>query len=109
MDDDTAVGCAIATVSESILNVSDLLVDDRINPASAVTAIARIANAEYIQARINHPAEQQGFQRAGYKIAQPAWGTFMVKPLTSDVTTEAARRLYGIGTERFLISWLDTT
>ncbi|MBF8285124.1 MAG: hypothetical protein HW378_4039, partial [Anaerolineales bacterium] len=29
--------------------------------------------------------------------------------LTSDVTTEAARRLYGIGTERFLISWLDTT
>jgi len=33
----------------------------------------------------------------------------MVKSLTPDVTVEDARRLLGIGTDRFLISWLDMT
>lgn len=33
----------------------------------------------------------------------------MVKPLAAEVTAEDARRLFGIGTDRFLISWLDTT
>lgn len=33
----------------------------------------------------------------------------MMKPLVSDVTVEDARRLFGIGSDRFLISWLDTT
>ena len=38
-----------------------------------------------------------------------SWGAFMIKPLTSQVTVEDARRLFGIGTDRFLISWLDLT
>jgi hypothetical protein len=33
----------------------------------------------------------------------------MVKPLVPEVTAEDARRAFGIGTDRFLISWLDTT
>jgi hypothetical protein len=33
----------------------------------------------------------------------------MVKPLIPEVTVEDARRLFGIGTDQFLISWLDTT
>jgi hypothetical protein len=33
----------------------------------------------------------------------------MVKPLIPDVTIEDARRLFGIDTNRFLISWLDVT
>jgi GNAT superfamily N-acetyltransferase len=109
MDGDIAVGCAVASASESILNVSDLLLKDGIDPVAAVTAIARAVEAEYLQVRINHPAEARSFERAGFQMAQPAWGTFMVKPLVSKVTSEDARRLFGIGTDRFLISWLDTT
>jgi hypothetical protein len=33
----------------------------------------------------------------------------MVKSLDPSVTVEDARRLFGIGIDRFLISWLDTT
>lgn len=89
---------------EFILNVSDLLLKNGANPVAAVVAIARAANAEYLQVRLNHPAEARSFARAGFQMAQPAWGTFMVKPLTTDVTTEDARRLLGIGTAQFLIS-----
>jgi hypothetical protein len=33
----------------------------------------------------------------------------MVKLLVPEVSAEDARRLFGIGTDRFLISWLDVT
>jgi hypothetical protein len=33
----------------------------------------------------------------------------MIKPLVPGVSVDDARRLLGIGTDRFLISWLDTT
>jgi len=48
-------------------------------------------------------------RQAGYPPAQPGWGAFMLKPLASDVTVEDARRLFGIGSERFLISDMDVT
>lgn len=31
----------------------------------------------------------------------------MIKPLTSEVTVEDERHLFGIGKDWFLISWLD--
>jgi len=108
-DGDSLVGYAIAAFSESILKVSDLLIDMRYDPASTLAAILRTVNAKYIQARINHHAEQRSFRSAGFQIAQPAWGTFMMKPLLSDMTIANAQRLLGIGTEAFLISGLDIT
>jgi hypothetical protein len=33
----------------------------------------------------------------------------MVKPLIPKVTADDARRHFGIGTDRFLVSWLDVT
>lgn len=33
----------------------------------------------------------------------------MMKPLVSEVTIEDAHQLFAIGTDQFLISWLDTT
>jgi GNAT superfamily N-acetyltransferase len=109
LEGDSPVGYAIATLSGSILKVSDLLLDVRFDPALALAAIGRMVNAEYIQARINHPAERGSFRNAGFQITQPAWGTFMVKSLLPDMTIAGARRLFGIGTELFLISWLDIT
>ncbi len=41
-------------------------------------------------------------------ITCPALG-FFVKPLVFEVTIEDTRRLFGIGTDQFLISWLDET
>jgi len=33
----------------------------------------------------------------------------MMKPLVPNMTVEDARRSFGIGTDRFLILWFDTT
>jgi hypothetical protein len=33
----------------------------------------------------------------------------MIKPLIPGVTVDDARQLFGIGKDRFLISWLDVT
>ncbi len=33
----------------------------------------------------------------------------MLKPILPGMTVEDARRLFAIGTDRFLISWLDIT
>jgi hypothetical protein len=42
-------------------------------------------------------------------VAQPTWDGFMIKSLVPEVSIEDARQLFGIGTDRFLISWLDVT
>ena len=63
----------------------------------------------YVKVKISRPSEIASLRTAGYHVAHPDWGAFMLKPLTPDVTVEDARRLLGIGTDRFLISWLDMT
>jgi GNAT superfamily N-acetyltransferase len=102
-------GYALARVSESVLTVSDLLLREGLEAAAAVAALARQTYAPYVRVSVNRPSEVASLRRAGYGIADPTWGTFMVKPLTPDVTVDEARGLFGIGTERFLLSWMDIT
>ena len=103
------VGYAIARVPESVLIVSDLVLHDAINPAQVVASLVKETTALYVQVRVNRPSELASWQQAGYELAQADWGTFMIKPLIPGVTPEDARRLLGIGTDRFMISWMDTT
>jgi len=77
--------------------------------ALAVKSIARVENVSYIQVCVKHPAVAKSLRLAGFTGEQPDWGVLMIKPLTPDITADDARRLFGIGAERFLISWLDTT
>lgn len=63
----------------------------------------------YVQVSMSRPCDIDDLRRAGWQVAHPDWSTFAVKPLVSDVTVEDARSLFGIGTDRFLISWLGTT
>lgn len=58
---------------------------------------------------LSRPSDIADFQRAGWQVAHPNWEAFMVKPLLPELTADDARRLFGIGTDRFLISWLDVT
>lgn len=103
------VGYALASVNQSILCVSSLLLKKGMNPAEAVASIASQVKTAFVQVKISCPVEIASFQHAGYHVTHPDWNAFMVKPLVPEVTVEDARHLYGIGTDRFLISWLDTT
>lgn len=108
-DGDQIVGYAIVNVSEAIATVSDLVLVDGVEAVSAVAAIARDSKVPYVRVAMNRPAVMADLRAAGYPAARADWGIFMIKALTSDATAEDARRLFGIGTDRFLMAWMDVT
>jgi hypothetical protein len=77
--------------------------------AEAVAAVTAQFQAAFVKVGITRPAEVASLRRAGYQVAQPSWEAFMIKPLSPELSVEEARQLFGIGTDRFLISSLDTT
>jgi GNAT superfamily N-acetyltransferase len=103
------VGYAFAHADPTMLTISNIVTRVGIDTAEAIAAVAAELRSTYVQVKISRPVERSSLQRAGYHVAHPNWGGFMVKLLVPEVTYEDARRLFGIGTDRFLISWLDVT
>lgn len=108
-ENDQPAGYALVSTDRSVLHVSNLLLKKGVNPAEAVAAIASPSTTDYVRVTVSRPDEISSLRQAGYQVAHPDWYAFMVKPLVPEATVEEARRLYGIGTDQFLISWLDTT
>jgi GNAT superfamily N-acetyltransferase len=102
-------GYALTKLEQSIFTISNLVLRQGVDAAEAVAAVITKCKADYVQVRISRPVEIASFKHAGYHVAHPDWLGFMVKPLVPDVTYEDARQLFGICTDRFLISWLDVT
>jgi hypothetical protein len=90
-----------------LINVQVLRID--VNAAEAIAAIVSEMKAPYVQVSMSRPSDIDSLRRAGWQVAHPDWGAFMVKPLLPEVTAKDTCHLFGIGTDRFLISWLDTT
>jgi len=103
------VGYAITQESKAILNISSLLLSRDVDVIEAVAAVVNERKTPFVKVKINRPIEIQSLRKAGFHVAQPTWGGFMLKPLVPNVAVEDARRLFGIGTDRFLISGLDIT
>ncbi len=103
------VGYALAHVDKAMLKITNLLLRYGIDATEAIAAVVARVKTAYVQVRISRPSEIASLQRAGYQIAHPNWNAFMVKSLTPQVTVDDARFLFGIGTDQFLISWLDVT
>lgn len=103
------VGYVFAYKDNLMLQINVQLLRTGIDAAEAVSAIASELKTSYVQITMSRPSDIASLRRAGWQVAYPTWGAFMVKPLIPEVTVEDARHLFGIGTDRFLISWLDTT
>jgi GNAT superfamily N-acetyltransferase len=108
-DNGRPVGYALTQANKTILTISDLPLKNGIDAAEAIAAVAAKLKSDYVQAKIGRPRDIASLRAAGYRVAHPNWNAFMIKPLIPEVTIEDARRLFGIGTDRFLISWLDVT
>jgi GNAT superfamily N-acetyltransferase len=106
---DQPVGYALVRLDKYLLKITDLLLRNDIDAVEAVAAVAAVRNSLYIQIQITRPAHIASLRRAGFQVASPNWGAFMIKPLIPEVTVKQACQLFGIGTDRFLISWLDVT
>jgi GNAT superfamily N-acetyltransferase len=107
--EDKPVGYAAASLSNSVLKIGNLLLFDGIDPVTTVAAVAHQVDAPYVQVRVDRLVDTKTFIEAGFRIADVGWGTFMVKPLAAGITVDDFRRLYGVGTDRFLISYMDIT
>ena len=108
-EDNDVVGYVFVRKQTSMLLISLQLLRMGVNAMEAIAAIVSELQAPYVQVSISRPSDINNLRRAGWQVAHPDWGAFMVKPLLPDMTAEDARDLFGIGTDRFLISWLDTT
>ena len=108
-ENNTVVGYVFARQEKSmvLINVQVLRMD--VNATEAIAALTSELQAPYVQVSVSRPSDIDSLRRAGWQVAHPDWGAFMVKPLLPDLTAEDARHLFGIGTDRFLISWLDAT
>jgi hypothetical protein len=103
------VGYVFAQKDHLMLKISVQVLRPHIDAAEAIAAVATHIQATYIRVDISRPSDIASLERAGARVSYPGGGAFMVKPLDPGVSIEDARRLFGIGTDRFLISWLDTT
>jgi len=108
-DGERLVGYALAELSGGVLTVTDLLLREGSDAAVAIAALAEASPADYVRVSLTRSSYLASLQRAGYQLAPQDWGAFMLKPLTEEVTVDDAVRLFGIGTDRFMMSWLDVT
>jgi GNAT superfamily N-acetyltransferase len=109
LENNHPIGYAIAHADDTMLTISNLVLQQGIDAAEACAAVAAEVKSAYVKVIISRPCEMTSLRHAGYHVAHPTWDGFMIKPLDPKVTIEDAWRLYGIGTDRFLVSWLDVT
>ena len=103
------VGYVFANKKNLMLQINIQLLRTGIDVIEAIAALVFEFKTTYVQVTLSRPSDIARLRSAGWQVAHPNWDAFMVKPLTAEVTMEDARHLFGIGTDRFLISWLDTT
>lgn len=108
-EDRTPVGYVFTSREVLLLKISIQILRMDIDALEAVAAVASDLKASYVRVTMSRPSDITSFRRAGWQTTHPAWDAFMVRPLLAELTIGDARRLFGIGTDWFLISWLDTT
>jgi GNAT superfamily N-acetyltransferase len=104
-----ALGFAIVQADRTLLTIRNLALQRGLHPLEAIAAVAAEIRSSFIRVTTSRPIEINSLRHAGFHVAQPSWSSFMIKPLTPGLTVEDARSLFGIGSDRFLISWLDVT
>jgi hypothetical protein len=82
---------------------------DDVDPAEAVASLVGEVDVEYVRVRIEYPLIGDSLTEIGFQTLLAEYGTFMVKALTPGMTASDAIHLLGIGSERFMISTMDTT
>lgn len=102
-------GYAIASISNGLLRVRNLLLDEGVDAPAATGCLAQVTGARYVQARLERPGDAAAFASVGFQVTPQSWATFMVKPLVVGATMAEFSQLYGLEDGRFLISYLDVT
>lgn len=103
------VGYFIAKFSGSILQVIDMLLISEISVTDAISSLVTKLRTPYVQIRSTRSTITKILKKNCDYVIPQDWGTFMIKPLTPEVKKTNLIDLFGINTNRFLFSWLDST
>lgn len=104
--DGQAVGYMLARPAGEFLRVRCALLPDEIALPHAISALAALYPAPYIQiSDLTHPHQIRDLEQSGYAIEE-TWGTFMLKSLTPGLDWN---QLLGVTAERFFVDCLDFT
>jgi GNAT superfamily N-acetyltransferase len=109
LENNRIVGYVLARIEKTYLSISNIVLRRNTKVVEAIAALTAELKSIYIQVKLSRPIEITSLRNAGYYVAHPNWDSFMVKPLTPEVTFQDAQELFGLGTDQFLISWLDVT
>ena len=108
-ENNSVVGYAFAHKDKVMLTISNFVLRFGIDAAEAIAAVSAELKSSYVQVKASRPVEITSLRHAGYHVAHPTWSGFMIKSLVPEMSIDDARRCFGIGTDQFLISWLDVT
>ena len=103
------IGYALTHKDNATLDITSLLVKNGTDAAEAIAAVISKTRTPYIRVKLSRPSEIASLRRAGYHVAYPSWDAFMIKPLVPEVSYDDAVKRFGLGTDQFMISWLDIT
>ncbi|MFX1252114.1 MAG: GNAT family N-acetyltransferase [Promethearchaeota archaeon] len=107
--DNELKGYFIVKYSNFVLKITDILLTEAVNPIKAISSLVRKFLSPYIQITSNQSSITESLSITDALIVPQNWNTFMMKPLTSEVMNTNVNIFFGIGTDQFLISWMDTT
>ncbi|MFX0092993.1 MAG: GNAT family N-acetyltransferase [Candidatus Hodarchaeota archaeon] len=108
-EDNELVGYLIVKDSESVLKIVDMLLTKDVDPISAIASLTRKYSTPYLQIQSNQPSITESLSKTGARVVPQDWSTFMIKPLTAEVMNIDIKDFFGVGTDRFLFSWMDST
>lgn len=103
------MGYALTHIEGSLLHIRSLVLLPHVDISEAAAAVVTKIKTPYVKVSFHRPVDYDSLRRAGYRVAQPCWDAFMIKALDPDASLGEARQRYAIGSDRFLISWLDLT
>jgi GNAT superfamily N-acetyltransferase len=108
--DDDLVGYAVVRPSETMFKIDDILLRDDTSIMVATAALLRETQASYVQITMNnHSPHLEALRQAGFRVTSSTWDVVMARSLTNEMHTDDLRRFAGIGSNRYLMSWMDVT
>lgn len=103
------IGYLIAKLSGSVLQIIDLTLLEKTDAIYVISALSKHFLTPYIQVKSNHPSITRSLLNITGIYEPQDWSCWMLKPLIPDVVATIPEELFGIASERFLFSGLDST
>ena len=106
---DQLIGYLIAKLSGSVLQIIDLTLLEKNDAIFVISTLSKHFLTPYIQVKSNHPSITRSLSKITGIYEPQDWSCWMLKPLIPNVVDTIPEELFGITSERFLYSGLDST